>query len=165
MTGGLQDARTDDFAIRAPRQSRLGNAALLVGGSAVAVAVTVILALRGSIWAVGAALALGVWVAYYYRLTTLSVVARGDVLEVRNLFATRRLDRSAIVNVRLGESSVAKGPSQTITLDLAGGEHLPLDACAITLTAPAASGRLPELRRRLVVWSESSVAEKPLQDA
>lgn len=164
MIGDRLDSCAPELTIRAARQSRIGNASLLVAGGGAAAVVTVILGLRGSFWAVGAAAALGVWVAYYYRLATLAVVARGDVLEVRNLFVTHRLDRSAIANVGLGQSSVAKEPNQTVVLNLAGGEQVSLDACARSLTAPRAAPA-PELRARIIAWRDASLAEKPLQNA
>jgi hypothetical protein len=145
-------AERPDIEIRTPLGGRLAQGAILAGGGTVAVLVTIALAGRGTLWAILAALALGVWVVYY-RLLNLSVVVRGDVLEARNLFSTHRIARDAVGHVTLGESSVAKSPNQTVVLALADGQRVTLDACARTLQSRRKRRRVEEFQRRLSDWS------------
>jgi hypothetical protein len=157
-----------DIEIRTPLGGRVAQGAVLAVGGFVAVVVTIALAGRGTFWAILAAAALGIWVAYYYRLLNLSVVVRGDVLEARNLFSTHRVDRGAVGEVTLGESSVAKSPNQTVVLALANGRCLALDACARTLQSRRKRRRVEDFQRRLAQWSatdRSNVTEPELGDS
>lgn len=137
---------------------------LLVGGALVAMSVMVELVGRGTLWAAGAALALAVWIIYYYRLLSLAVVVRGDQLEVRNLFSTRRIERSVIAAVTLGESSVAKSPNQTVVLALVDGRRLSLDACARTLQSSRTRCKVEEFQRRLELWRRQSDDDAPTSE-
>ncbi|MGO8877562.1 MAG: PH domain-containing protein [Acidimicrobiales bacterium] len=156
VIGARHGTGTPDIEIRTPRSGRLVHGGILVAGGLVATAVTIALAGRGTYWAAGAAVALVMWIAYYYRLLSLAVLVRGDHLEVRNLFATHHLERSRIEAVALGESSVAKSPNQTVVLDLVSGERLALDACARTLQSNRAARNVEELQQRLEVWWQHS---------
>jgi acyl-CoA synthetase (AMP-forming)/AMP-acid ligase II len=118
--------------------------------------VTIALIGRGTIWAVLAAGALAVWVAYFYRLLHLAVVVRGDSLQARNLFSTHRLAASAVQAVTLGESSVAKSPNQTVVLVLEDGRRIALDACARTLQSRRTLRRVEDFQQRLERWSQRS---------
>ncbi len=146
-----------EIEIRSALGGRLLQACVAAAGGFLAVLAVVALAGRGSPWAGLAGASLLVWVAYFYRLTGLSVVAGDGVLEVRNLYRTRRIARSAIRSVRLGESSVAKAPSRTVVLALEGGGSLPLDACARTVQSRRGARRVEDFQRRLASWCEEPV--------
>jgi membrane protein implicated in regulation of membrane protease activity len=143
-----------EIEIRTPLGGRLAQGAVLAIGGFVALLVTIALAGRGTLWAILAGVALGVWVAYYYRLLNLSVVVRGDVLEARNLFSTHRIVRGTVGRVTLGESTVAKTPNQTVVLALDNGRCVTLDACARTLQSRRKRRRVEDFQRRLTQWSE-----------
>ncbi|MHB8243736.1 MAG: PH domain-containing protein [Acidimicrobiales bacterium] len=143
-----------ELEIRAPLGGRLAQGGIFAVGGFVAIIGTIALIGRGSVWAVLAAVALAVWVAYFYRLIGLSVKADREVLEVRNLFVTRRINRGAVRSVTLGPSNVAKSPNQTVVIELVDGRSLPLDACARTLQSKRKVRRVEEFRRRLAGWSE-----------
>jgi hypothetical protein len=168
MSEELHFRTRPDIEIRTPLSGRVAQGAVLAIGGFIAGLVTIALAGRGTFWAILAAVALGVWVAYYYRLLNLSVVVRGDVLEARNLFSTHRVDRGAVGEVTLGESSVAKSPNQTVVLALANGRCLALDACARTLQSRRKRRRVEDFQRRLAQWSatdRSNVTEPELGDS
>jgi hypothetical protein len=149
-------AQAPDIEIRAPLSGRLAYAGILALGTVMATAVTIALIGRGTIWAVLAAGALAVWVAYFYRLLHLAVVVRGDSLQARNLFSTHRLAASAVQAVTLGESSVAKSPNQTVVLVLEDGRRIALDACARTLQSRRTLRRVEDFQQRLERWSQRS---------
>ncbi|MGP0006259.1 MAG: hypothetical protein ACLPTB_15430 [Acidimicrobiales bacterium] len=153
VIGGSRPSRRPDIEIRTPAAARLVHAGVLLAGAAVATIVTVVLASRGTPWAVVSGIALAVWVSYYYRLFNMAVVVRGDHLTARNLFSTRRIERSRVGAVTLGESAVAKSPNQTVVLALVGGQRVALDACARTLQSPRTRRRVEEFQRRLEHWS------------
>ncbi|MGO9557530.1 MAG: hypothetical protein ACLPQS_14060 [Acidimicrobiales bacterium] len=151
---GTSRAHTEpDIEIRAAPANRLAHGAMLAIGGFVALLVTIALIGRGTVWAIVAGASLAVWVAYYYRLLSLSVVVRGDVLEARNLFATRRINREAVGAVTLGESSMVKKPNQTVVLALDGGQQVVLDACARTMQSRRKRRRVEDYQRRLAQWS------------
>jgi hypothetical protein len=143
-----------DIEIRTALGGRLAQSATLAIGGFVAVLVTIALAGRGTLWAILAAVALGIWVTYFCRLLNMSVVVRGDVLKARNLFSTHQIARSAVGQVTLGESSVARSPNQTVVLALADGQHLSLDACARTSQSRRKRRRVEDFHRRLTQWSD-----------
>jgi hypothetical protein len=143
-----------DIEIRTALAGRLAQSAMLAIGGFVAVVVTITLAGRGTFWAIGAAVALGLWVAYFWRLLNVSVVVRGDVLRARNLFSTHRIAREAVGHVALGESSVVKSPNRTVVLALVGGRCVALDACARSSRSRSQRRRVEDFRRRLAQWSE-----------
>jgi hypothetical protein len=151
-----RDAQAPDIEIRAPLSGRLAYAGILALGTVMAGVVTIALIGRGTIWAVLAAGALAVWVAYFYRLTNLAVVVRGDTLRARNLFSTHRVEASTVRAVTLGESSVAKSPNQTVVLVLEDGRRIPLDACARTLQSRRTLRRVEDFQSRLEQWSQRS---------
>jgi hypothetical protein len=140
--------------IRSALVSRIVQASVFAAGGFVAVVGTIALAGRGSPWAALAAAAAAVWGLYFWRLIGLSVTSQGEVLEVRNLYATRRVPRSAIGSVTLGPSNIAKAPSRTVVLELVDGSSLPLDACARTVQPPRRARRVAELQRRLAEWAK-----------
>lgn len=153
--GGRRDRlrELNPVEIRSPLGARLAQAGTCAAGGLLALVGTIALAGRGSPWAVLAAGATAVWAAYFWRLIGLSVSSRDDVLEVRNMFATRRVRREAVRAVRLGTSNVAKAPSRTVVLDLEDGTELPLDACARTVQRERRARRVEEYRRRVAGWA------------
>jgi hypothetical protein len=144
----------EEFEIRSALGARIVQGATFSVGGFLAVVGTIALIGRESPWAGLAAGALVVWVGYFYRLMGLSVSANDDTLEVRNLFATRRITRSAVDAVTLGESTVAKSPNQTVVIHLADGKAVPLDACARTLHSPRKLRRVEEFQRRVTRWAD-----------
>lgn len=155
LDGGSRQERGLEIEIRSALVSRIVQTFVFAAGGFVAVVGTIALAGRGSPWAALAAAAAAVWSLYFWRLIGLSVTSRGEVLEVRNLYATRRVPRSAVRSVALGPSNVAKAPSRTVVLELADGSLLPLDACARTVQPPRRARRVAELQRRLAEWAEA----------
>ncbi|HET9090823.1 MAG TPA: PH domain-containing protein [Acidimicrobiales bacterium] len=148
--------RAREIEIRSALSGRLLQACVAGAGGFLAVLALIALAGRGSPWAGLAAASLLVWAAYFYRLIGLCVVAGDGVLEVRNLYRTRRVARSAIRSVHLGESSVAKAPSRTVVLELKSGGSLPLDACARTVQSRRGARRVEDFRRRLAGWCDEA---------
>lgn len=146
-----------DVEIRSPLTGRLLHISILLVGTFVGAVVTIALAGRGTLWALLAGVALAVWIGYYYRLLNLAVIAHGSHLEVRNLFATHRIERSLVVDISLDESSVARSPNCTVVLTLAGGRRVALDACARTLQSGRKVRKVEEFHRRLEVWAEGPV--------
>jgi hypothetical protein len=153
LDGGSCQERGLEIEIRSALVSRVVQTSVFAVGGFVAAVGTIALAGRGSPWAALAAAAAAVWSLYFWRLIGLSVTSRGEVLEVRNLYATRRVPRSAVRSVTLGPSNVAKAPSRTVVIELADGSLLPLDACARTVQPPRRARRVAELQRRLAEWA------------
>lgn len=152
-----------DIEIRSAPANRVAHGAMLALGGFLALLVTIALIGRGTIWAIVAAASFGVWVAYYYRLLSLSVVVRGDVLEARNLFSTRRIARESVGAVSLGESAMLKRPNQTVVLALEGGQQVVLDACARTMQSRRKRRRVEDFQRRLTQWSELDQPDNRVQ--
>lgn len=153
------EAARPEFEIRSALGSRIAQFLLFSVGAFLAVVGTIALVGHGSLWAILAAAATVVWCTYFYRLIGLAVVAHEEVLEVRNLFITRRLDRASVRAVSLGKSTVAKSPNQTVVLELDSGRSIALDACARTLQSKRKFRRVEEFERRLKRWS--GVDERP----
>jgi hypothetical protein len=142
-----------DLEVRPPLGGRLAQMGLAAIGSWMALLVTVTLAARGNFWALLAGTALVVWVVYFYRLLSVAVTIRGDILTVRNLLRTRHVIRSSVREVTLGQSSLAKLPNQTVVIRTRSGQQLPLDACARSTQSPRKSRRVEEFHRRVQAWS------------
>ncbi|HEV8063719.1 MAG TPA: PH domain-containing protein, partial [Acidimicrobiales bacterium] len=100
------------------------------------------------------------WVVYFYRLTSMVVVIRGDTLTVRNLLRTRHLPRSVVSEVSLGESSIAKSPNQTVIVTTSEGVHVPLDACARSLQSRRKRRRVEEFHRRVSDWCSPAAGQE-----
>jgi len=135
------------------------HAAVAGIGTFVSIVVVISLIGRGTPWAVLAAVALAAWCTYFYRLLHMAVIVRGDTLLARNLSATRRVERSSVADVTLGESHVAKSPNQTVVLRLIGGHHLSLDACARSTDSRRRRRRVDDFYRYLTEWSLGSPAD------
>jgi hypothetical protein len=151
----VQDAANEvtELEVRPPVGGRLGQLFIAAVGGWLALVVTLSLAGKGTIWAVLAGASLVVWVVYFYRLTSMVVVIRGDTLTVRNLLRTRHLQRSVVSDVSYGESSIAKSPNQTVIVTTSGGLHVPLEACARSLQSRRKKRRVEEFHRRVTDWS------------
>ncbi len=150
--------------MRPPLTGRLTHIAIGALGAWMALVVTITLAGRGTIWALLAGLALVVWVLYFYRLISMVVLIRGDTLTVKNLLRTKHLTRSAIAEVTLGQSSVAKSPNQTVIVKTCSGQDVALDACARSMQSRRKRRRVEEFQRRVANWSlpdpRAAVAEQ-----
>jgi hypothetical protein len=132
-------------------------------GGWLALAVTITLIGRGSIWAVLAGVSLAVWVWYFYRLVSMAVFIRGDTLTVRNLLRTRHIARASIAEVTLGDSTVAKAPNQTVIVETSSGQRFRLEACARSLQSPRKRRRVEEFQRRVAAWSAPELPEAPTE--
>src|SRR5579883_267110 len=77
-----------ELEVRPPFGGRMAQLATACIGTWVAVAVISWLVARGSLWAALAGAALAVWLVYFYRLLSVAVLIRGEVLTIRNLTRT-----------------------------------------------------------------------------
>ena len=86
-----------------------------------------------------------------YRGFRISAVADGDTLTVRNYFATKRLTRSDIEDVRVGRAS-NQPIGQTVQLLLIGKRILSIDAAARPYLTRRGKRQLAEGQAKLEAW-------------
>ncbi len=145
--------QSPDIEIRSPLGGRLVQSAICGIGTWVAIAVIISLAGKGTPWALLAVAALCVWIYYFYRLVTMSVVVRDEAIEIRNLHSTHRLTRDGVTDVGFGKSSIAKSPNQTVVLMTDTGGSISLDACARSVQSRWKRRRVEDFKRRLEHWA------------
>lgn len=96
-------------------------------------------------------------VAVGYRLFRLGVVARGDVLEVRNNFRSRTVARKDVEGFRVGSPSAAGFSSgQVIYVLLRDDSVLSLDVTSTSLPLRRSREQVNQRLQRLRAWQEGA---------